>query len=311
MADKKIWKGPKDLEKHLVKIDLIDEAEDNENEHPAHQIKLLSEVLAATGQQRPLNVLATEDGRFVTNTGHAVIRAAKLAGWTHLALIKFDGTEDEAAAYRVADNMLGRLSTMNPIKVGKTAVKLESKLPGFDASILGMEPQKLKKITEALKATSPPPDPSAPSGGFGVGGGPSSDDSSGDENGGSKGKDTTLRYELFFESEEDRERWFNFLRSTRERYPDVTAPASRVLKFIEEGLKPVADAVEITEGRIADGYFVLAFETGDEAEEFEGMADWLSKHYGTEKSTQAILALFREATSGDDEEEEEQGGKGD
>jgi hypothetical protein len=297
MAEEKIWKGLKDLEKGLVEIDLIDEAEDNENEHPAHQIKLLSEVLADKGQQRPMNVLPTDDGRFVTNTGHAMLRAAKLNGWSHISVVRFEGSEDEASAYRIADNMLGRLSTINPIKVGRTAIKLESRLPRFDASTLGMEPQKLKKITEALKSEKP--DVPSPGGGegFGVGGGPSSgNDDEKDE----KKSEPTLRYELFFESENEREKWFAFLRKLRDEYPDIVSPAGRVLKFIENGSKP-EEVVDIGgEGRVGDGYFVLSFDGKDEADDFDEMAEWLSKHYG-ETPTKSLLALFKEATGSSEE----------
>jgi hypothetical protein len=253
-----------------------------------------------------MNVLPTEGDRFRTNTGHAILRAAKLLGWTHIAVVKFEGSEDDAAAYRVADNMLGRLSTMNPIKVGKTAVKLESRVPGFDASNLGMEPQKLKKITEALKAS--PKGPTEPPGGYGAGGGPSKPDGGegGEENG--KGKEPTLRYEFFFESEEEREKWFSLLRELRSRFPELTNPASFVIKSFEGGPPPTGDVVEISEGRVGDGYYVLAFENKGEADEFEQMADWVKRYYEIESPTKAILALFREATSGAENGAEEEPG---
>lgn len=58
------------------------------------------------GQQKPIVVL--ENGEVVAGSG--LLQAARSLGWTHLNVIRFRGTADEARAYALADNRTAELA---------------------------------------------------------------------------------------------------------------------------------------------------------------------------------------------------------
>lgn len=91
------WEGNAALKRFVVAIDSL-------REHPRNPRRgALAEIqasLARFGQQRP--VLALPDGTMVA--GHHVWRAAQTMGWTGIAVVKSDLTDEEIEAYLLADN---------------------------------------------------------------------------------------------------------------------------------------------------------------------------------------------------------------
>ena len=79
-------------------------------------VNAIAESLTRFGQLRP--AVALPDGTIVA--GNHMFRAAtEVLGWTHIAAIRVDLTDTEAAAYLLADNRTAELGTMDPEALAK------------------------------------------------------------------------------------------------------------------------------------------------------------------------------------------------
>lgn len=91
------WEGNAALRKLVEPIDSL-------HEHPRNprrgNLPAVQASLARFGQQRP--ILALPDGTMVA--GHHVWRAAQTMGWTEIAVVRSDLTDEEIEAYLLADN---------------------------------------------------------------------------------------------------------------------------------------------------------------------------------------------------------------
>jgi DNA modification methylase len=85
-----------------VKIGLIKPYEKNAKKHPAKQIKQVAESIKAFGFNQPIVV----DKNGVIIVGHGRYEAAKLLGLKDVPAIKVNLTDEQAKAYRLADNKL-------------------------------------------------------------------------------------------------------------------------------------------------------------------------------------------------------------
>lgn len=97
-----IWRGGVELEATLEPVEALTPHPDNPRRGDVPAIRA---SLRRFGQQRP--ILATRDGIIVA--GHHVHRAATDEGWTHVAVVRSDLTEQEIDAYLLADNRTGDL----------------------------------------------------------------------------------------------------------------------------------------------------------------------------------------------------------
>jgi len=91
------WQGNNALKRFLAPVEEL-------KAHPRNprlgNVYEIGKSLERFGQQRP--VLALPDGTIVA--GHHVWTAAKQRGWTHIAVVRSDLSEDAADAYLLADN---------------------------------------------------------------------------------------------------------------------------------------------------------------------------------------------------------------
>jgi DNA modification methylase len=85
-----------------MKIGLIKPYEKNAKKHPAKQIKQVAESIKAFGFNQPIVV----DKNGVIIVGHGRYEAAKLLGLKDVPAIKVNLTDEQAKAYRLADNKL-------------------------------------------------------------------------------------------------------------------------------------------------------------------------------------------------------------
>jgi ParB family chromosome partitioning protein len=79
-------------------------APDNARAHDADE-PVLDESLRRFGQRKP--IVAKREYRGLANVvlaGNGTLEAARRLGWSHVATAWFDGTDDEAREYAVADN---------------------------------------------------------------------------------------------------------------------------------------------------------------------------------------------------------------
>jgi len=105
--DQHTWRGAEQLRPYLCRISLLQPTEGNPDKGKAH-VGRLKASLTRFGQTRPITIDAS-DGTTI-RTGHHVTRAAEELGWTHIAAIAAEfSDEGEALAYLMADNRLARV----------------------------------------------------------------------------------------------------------------------------------------------------------------------------------------------------------
>lgn len=78
----------------------------NARVHPERNIQAIKDSLEQHGQRK--NVVAKRDGTVIAGSG--TLRAAIALGWQDIMVGWFDGTEEEAVLYALADNRTGELA---------------------------------------------------------------------------------------------------------------------------------------------------------------------------------------------------------
>ena len=73
----------------------------NARRHDRENLRAIAASLKSFGQRKPL-VVHRETRRVIA--GNGTLRAMKALGWTVCDVVEFDGTEEQARAYAVADN---------------------------------------------------------------------------------------------------------------------------------------------------------------------------------------------------------------
>jgi hypothetical protein len=102
-----VWSGSDALRQFLVPIDTLKDHPDNPVR--AHEGEILLS-LNRFGQTRAILI----DGDTIVG-GHHVRKAARLAGWTHIAAIPNEfQTREEMLVYLIADNNLARMEDLSP-----------------------------------------------------------------------------------------------------------------------------------------------------------------------------------------------------
>lgn len=132
ITEPKTWKGASALEPFLVPIDELQETEGNPRIGDVDEIML---SLERFGQVRPIAV--RDDGHTIV-AGHHVTKAAKRLGWTHVACIPGNfSDEGEAIAYLLADNRLADLGSLSAEAFVQMAMPLadSGKLEGTGISM--------------------------------------------------------------------------------------------------------------------------------------------------------------------------------
>ena len=289
-VEKRIFSCAPGLEKLLVDVQLIDEDPDNENTHSPEQIQAITESFTDHGMLQPVTLFPTGDGRFTLKKGHAMLRAAKVIGYTHVPAVPFVGNQLEAAAYRAGDNTISNMSVLDEEKLGKTALMLMEEMPDFSPDVLAIDAETLDRITADLLQTEPPPptEPEPPP--------PTTEDEPDKK---SPGLGTPIiRYEIIFDNEEQQAKWYDFVKLLRESYPDEETAAGRITRFIEQGaLSKLVAEPEYSAGPVGKDWYVLGFESPAEFIEWGEMLEWLRSHYGHElTANQAMRKLFEQAT---------------
>lgn len=81
----------------------------NARQHTLDNLAAIRSSLDRFGQQRPLVV--RPDGTIIA--GNGTFDAAAELGWTELDVVEFDGSEEEARAFAIADNRTAELAAWN------------------------------------------------------------------------------------------------------------------------------------------------------------------------------------------------------
>ena len=117
-----------------TKLDTIKPYSKNAKKHPLKQVKQVAESIKAFGFNQP--IVVDKDGVIIV--GHGRYEAAKLLGMTEVPTLLVDLTEDQAKAYRLADNKLNEsewemILVIEELK-GLSEPMLE--LTGFDKDLI-------------------------------------------------------------------------------------------------------------------------------------------------------------------------------
>jgi hypothetical protein len=138
-----------DLRPLAVPIADLRPAPDNARRHADRDIAALKASLHRFGQQKAIVVKREYRGvRNAVLAGNGTVSAARRLGWTHLAVSWFDGSDEAAKAYAVADNATGELSEWD---LTQLAADLDA---GLELGAF-FDPNDLQRL---LGVDAPPPD---------------------------------------------------------------------------------------------------------------------------------------------------------
>lgn len=122
------------MDVEFVAIDLVKPYPKNAKAHPQEQVEKIANSIREFGFNQP--IVVDSDG--VVVVGHGRLEAAKLLGHTHVPVITVELTEEQAKAYRLADNKLNesRWDMDLVIEELRDLSMPMVELTGFDADLL-------------------------------------------------------------------------------------------------------------------------------------------------------------------------------
>ena len=148
-----VWSGAEKLRSALVPLDQVHQHPRNPRRGDAQEI---SRSLARFGQVRA--ILIDEQGTIVA--GNHTWQAAKLLGWTHVAVVTNRFTPEEAIAYLLADNRLGDQGEYDRAELVAFLEDLE-RTDAWEGTGYVADDLAHYRALEAA-ASAPPPSPAAP-----------------------------------------------------------------------------------------------------------------------------------------------------
>jgi len=112
----------------------------NVRAHDARSIEAIKTSLTKYGQQKPIVIVP--DGTVAA--GNGTLEAAKQLGWTHLAVVVFSGTLEQARAFAVADNRTAELSSWDDHKLAEAMDELTKQ--GIEVGDLGFNNAEMEAL---------------------------------------------------------------------------------------------------------------------------------------------------------------------
>lgn len=135
----------------------------NVRQHDAKNLDAICRSLSQFGQRKPIVVARGNDGSLVVIAGNGTLEAAKLLGWTELAVaeVPSDWDADKARAYAIADNRTAELANWNDVALASALLDLDSM--GWDLADIGFEPidPNVDELAEDEFDAEPPAEPVA------------------------------------------------------------------------------------------------------------------------------------------------------
>jgi len=102
-----VWRGPDCFRAMLMPLSALHEDPRNARRHSERNIEVIRASMASWGQDQP--VVALANGRVIIGNGR--LRAARLLGWTHLAVVRTMLDERAAILRALADNKSAELAS--------------------------------------------------------------------------------------------------------------------------------------------------------------------------------------------------------
>lgn len=120
----------------------------NARRHPDANMRAITASLKAHGQRKPLVI--RNDGTVLA--GNGTLLAALGLEWAHLACVVYDGPEDQARAFALADNRAGELAEWEPVALAD-ALEAATKAGLLEAT--GFDDDGLKAAIKAAQLALP------------------------------------------------------------------------------------------------------------------------------------------------------------
>lgn len=136
-------KFPAGIEVVAIDSVMVDPA--NANDHPDENIQVIRDSLRKFGMQTPLVV----DARNVVLKGNGTLQAARLEGWTQVAIVRTSLADASAMAYAIVDNRSSELSKWNNKKLQANINAIRSEDDSL-ISFLGFSEQALRNMASGL-----------------------------------------------------------------------------------------------------------------------------------------------------------------
>lgn len=175
--------------------------EKNSNKHSPKQIERLTAMIREFGFIVPCVVKSRSDGKYDLAAGHGRLVAAKRAKLKAVPCVIADHlTEKQFKAFVIADNQIAKMGEWNlDLLQSELAGLLDD---GFDHELLGFDADQAERILSdsAQDARTAP-----------EGGERASNDPAGEEKGGAALR-TNIAYNIVFDTDEQQQAWFGFLR---------------------------------------------------------------------------------------------------
>ena len=111
----------------------------NARVHNDRDLSAVAASLSEYGQRKP--IVALRDGTVIA--GNGTMEAARLNGWTHVAVVPFDDV-DKARAYSIADNRTAELSGWDDGALAEALEELNA--GGVDLAALGFDDDEFAKV---------------------------------------------------------------------------------------------------------------------------------------------------------------------
>ena len=197
--------------------------ERNSNTHSAMQIERLAKSIKEFGFLVPCVVKTRPDGKYDLAAGHGRLAGASRAKLKTVPCVLADHlTGKQLKAYVIADNKLGHLGEWDMDILAAELSELD--LDGYDMDTLGFDQDEADRIlgkaceddhTDAKDGGDVSNDP---------------DDQGGDQGAGA-GLKTSIAYNIVFDTDEQQQTWFLFLRYLKENV-DAESIGARLRVFI-------------------------------------------------------------------------------
>lgn len=181
-----------------------------------HDLPTVAASLKANGQYRPIVVRRDPKDDSKDNivlAGNGTLAAARdLLGWEEIATTEVSCDDKTARRIVLIDNRASDLSSYDDELLAALLTDLNGDYLGT-----GYEEDDLTDLLDQLSAATGDPDGSS-----GIG-------------------EPVVAYQLVFDTEAQQNRWYEHLRTLRDRYPDAESIAERLVTHLDKSLKALPD----------------------------------------------------------------------
>jgi len=229
MSDQQICKVAKDLESLLYPVEQLELMPGNYNQG---DVAGVMKSFDRFGQRKSIVAKEHKEGRGVVLAGNTQLQAARRLGWTHIAVswvTDEEGWDDsEAAAFAVTDNETGRRGEEDLSAKRDMLGEFEDNFELLD--IAGFDIAELQEIDERISIEfDTVPEILGEDSANGLT--PEGGDTPAIER---KKPRPVIQASIIFETDEQKDIWYNFVRAIKRQYPETDTTAERIVQFIQE-----------------------------------------------------------------------------